>query len=135
MSLMSTSPPFTIHRIAEIVLDPNGQGYNLTNNAQFLKYFNSLKKVFIVSSTVAEFPAVELPNKDEDVTVPTIGPIANNVTLVEIPWLKKDKETESEREPETTTTTVTAQKRENDEADEEENTTKKSKTEEVSKSD
>ncbi|EMG47920.1 hypothetical protein G210_1607 [Candida maltosa Xu316] len=25
MSLMSTSPPFTIHRIAEIVLDPNGQ--------------------------------------------------------------------------------------------------------------
>ena len=42
---MSLSPPFTIHRLAELIVDPNSQGYTITNNDQLFKYFNSLKSV------------------------------------------------------------------------------------------
>ncbi|RCK65225.1 hypothetical protein Cantr_03528 [Candida viswanathii] len=89
-SNMKESPPFTIYRIAEIILDPNNQGYNLIDNDQLFKYFNSLKKVFIVSSTVDEFPPVELSKEEEDDDTKTIPQVANNISLVEIPWLKKD---------------------------------------------
>lgn len=81
------SPPFTIYRIAEMIMDPNSQGYNLIDNDQLLKYFNSLKKVFIVSSTVAEFPPVELCNEVTEEESKSTRRVANNISLIEIPWL------------------------------------------------
>lgn len=107
VSNLTSSPPFTIYRIAEMIIDPDNQGYNLIDNNQLFKYFNSLKKVFIVSSSVEDFPPVELTTEsgtNED-TKP-IRQIANNISLVEIPWLanntKEIKTTQKRKDLEST---------------------------------
>ena len=92
---MSSSPPFTIHRLAELIVDPNSQGYTITNNDQLFKYFNSLKKVCIVSSRISEFPPVRIGNETNGHDKKeSIGLVAENVSLVEIPWLKTSKKDE-----------------------------------------
>lgn len=91
---MCLSPPFTIYRLAELIADPNNQGYCITNNEQLFKYFNSLKQVCIVSSSVSEFPPVK--NADEingNDKKESFGLVAENMSLVEIPWLKTSKNT------------------------------------------
>lgn len=98
-------PPFTIVRLAELLLAPEEFGYPLTTPQHVLKYFNALSRLVCVSSTVLDFPQPTFhdpkleSSKTSTVTVPTIkmpaGPgtsmMAEEVTvqMVEIPWLQK----------------------------------------------
>lgn len=89
------SPPFTIPRIAEVLIDPTKEGYDLEDSNKIIKLFNSLTKLFLVSSTVDDFPPVEMLKSDSgDIDVTTtivrtsVGPsLVAKVPLVEIPWL------------------------------------------------
>jgi hypothetical protein len=49
-------PPYTILRLAELLLDSGREGYHLINNVEILKYLNSLCKVVLVSSEILDFP-------------------------------------------------------------------------------
>lgn len=76
-------PPFTIVRVAELLVSPSQQGYSLKNNVLMYKFFNSCRKCFTVSSTTADFPLPKfLGDTSND---PTNVP---DIPLVSIPWLK-----------------------------------------------
>jgi hypothetical protein len=90
------NPPFTILRIAEILCNPSSNGYNLVNNANLFKYFNSLSKLTLVSSNVSEYEPVSFGTNFTNTcgTPPVILSQSVNVQLVEIPWLKNKREQE-----------------------------------------
>lgn len=52
------SPPYTIVRLGELLLDPDREGYYLVNNVEILKYLNSLAKVVLVSSEIVDYPPI-----------------------------------------------------------------------------
>lgn len=87
----SEEPPFTIVRVAEIVCNPGSNGYNLVNNANLFKYFNSLSKLTLVSSNITEYEPVSFGSAPITTsgTPPVVLSQSVNVQLVEIPWLKK----------------------------------------------
>ncbi|KAK6462052.1 hypothetical protein DFJ63DRAFT_139519 [Scheffersomyces coipomensis] len=94
-----TNPPFTIHRISEILLDSKKEGYDLINNVQILKYFNSISKLILVSTDVSDFPPTTFSEKsiiksDVEVVEPIITSQASSISipLVEIPWLKDEND-------------------------------------------
>lgn len=84
------NPPFTLHRIAEIILRPEQEGYALTNNAQILKYFNSFSKLVVVASSVNDYPDVMFLNSDT-AAMNNSKHITQTVPLIEIPWLNEEK--------------------------------------------
>ncbi|ABN64713.2 predicted protein [Scheffersomyces stipitis CBS 6054] len=121
----STSPPFTIVRIAEILVDATKEGYDLFNNVQIFKYFNSLLKLVNVSSSVNDFPATTFSGDingngngngtthddhdhiDKQIVEPVItSQSLGNIPLVKIPWLSEAKTTRKDDttvDPENTT--------------------------------
>ncbi|KAK6456009.1 uncharacterized protein RJT20DRAFT_5415 [Scheffersomyces xylosifermentans] len=97
-------PPFTIVRIAEILLNPKQEGYDLVNNSQILKYFNSLAKIVFVSSSITDFPPTTFSNVNGKVEEPSnevVEPVITsqtlvNIPLVAIPWLSEAKNVKEE---------------------------------------
>ncbi|CUM47583.1 uncharacterized protein AC631_05167 [Debaryomyces fabryi] len=86
-------PPFTIQRIAEITLNPEKEGYSLTNNAKVLKYFNSFSKLVVVASSVFDYPEVTFVNPTmggSKATNPPTNQTVQTIPLVPIPWLKTE---------------------------------------------
>lgn len=87
-------PPFTIKRIAEMLVNPEREGYKLKSNANILKFFNSLTKTVLVYSSILDFPeetySNEIPSAQSTTNGGSIsnGQLKLNVPLVEIPWLK-----------------------------------------------
>ncbi|CAH6721779.1 hypothetical protein CLIB1444_07S02256 [[Candida] jaroonii] len=77
------SPPFTILRLSELLIDPTKQGYKLDNERNIKKYINSLSSVIVVSSTVKDFPD---PEPKTDVKEPY-----EDIPLIKIPWLEEAK--------------------------------------------
>lgn len=93
-------PPFTIFRVAELLLLPESQGFRLNNNVQIFKYFNALQKLFTVSSTTNDFPipVVSPPKAKVHAKADTPENMPENVALIKIPWLEsspKSKEQSS----------------------------------------
>lgn len=87
----SKAAPFTVVRIAELLVDPSKEGYVLDCKERLLKYFNSLAKTVLVSSSVKQFPDVHFGGVGE--SVPNLTAV-----LVAIPWLdEKQKEGKSLR--------------------------------------
>ncbi|EGW31151.1 uncharacterized protein SPAPADRAFT_142855 [Spathaspora passalidarum NRRL Y-27907] len=88
------SPPFTITRIAEVINDPEKEGYSIANNAKLVKYFNSLKKLVLVSSSIDDFPQVNVPDNENgektEPVVKVVGQSAATIPLIEIPWLSQN---------------------------------------------
>lgn len=84
-------PPFTIQRIAEIVICPEKEGYVLSSKAQVLKYFNSLCKLVVVATSCSDYPEVSflshVPEGPKTGNTPT-KQTAQTIPLVQIPWLK-----------------------------------------------
>ncbi|KAL7665977.1 hypothetical protein ABC855_g1570 [[Candida] zeylanoides] len=96
------TPPFTVVRLAELVLSPEKSGYPLTSPPNILKFFNALSRLLCVSSTISDFPPVRFLPVDPS------GPIAERlivssqqrlngasqladlrIHLMEIPWLRE----------------------------------------------
>lgn len=95
------SPPFTIQRISELLIDPTGQGYILDNNVQLFKYFNSLTKLFVVSSSIIDFPPPTFEtNKKKDPSLVLNGTekLPESISLIKIPWLGEFKSNGKEHE-------------------------------------
>ncbi|ODV67552.1 hypothetical protein HYPBUDRAFT_152452 [Hyphopichia burtonii NRRL Y-1933] len=95
------SPPFTIQRISELLIDPKGQGYILDNNVQLFKYFNSLTKLFVVSSSIIDFPPPTFEtNKKKDPSLVLNGTekLPESISLIKIPWLGEFKSNGKEHE-------------------------------------
>ncbi|RLV93565.1 hypothetical protein JA1_002321 [Spathaspora sp. JA1] len=91
------SPPFTITRIAEVINDPIKEGYAIDDNIKLVKYFNSLKKLVLVSSTIDDFPQVDFSDPDEtdeksEPVIKVVGQSASTIPLIEIPWLSSNEE-------------------------------------------
>lgn len=84
-------PPFTIPRLAEILLDPAAEGYDLVNNIQILKYFNSLARLVLVSSVILDYPPTTFTNGNDATIVEQVmtSQTAVSIPMVEIPWLKE----------------------------------------------
>lgn len=101
-SAFPRSPPFTVARLAELVLSPEKSGYPLTTPPNILKFFNALSRLLCVSSTIADFPPVRF------LTVEPLEPTAERlivssqqrlnvaslladfrIHLMEIPWLRE----------------------------------------------
>lgn len=86
-------PPFTIQRIAEIILHPEREGYILSNNTQVLKYFNSFSKLVVVASSIFDYPEVTFVNPTlggSKTTNPPTNQTVQTIPLVPIPWLKTE---------------------------------------------
>lgn len=86
-------PPFTIQRIAEIMLHPEKEGYALSNNTQVLKYFNSFSKLVVVASSIFDYPEVTFVNPTlggSKTTNPPTNQTVQTIPLVPIPWLKTE---------------------------------------------
>lgn len=73
------NPPFTVVRLAELLCDPPGNGYDLQTNVSVLKFYNSVTKLVGVCSHMKG--SVRASISDEKLAI-----------LVEIPWLKKDND-------------------------------------------
>lgn len=94
----SNGAPFTIHRLAELILFYRDSGYDLDTPQQAQKYVDALKKVVLVLSKESEFE--ELPETDElerrraESQLSTIDyqghKLPTNVSFVEISWGAKD---------------------------------------------
>ncbi|CAH2351837.1 hypothetical protein CLIB1423_04S07074 [[Candida] railenensis] len=102
----TSSPPFTLVRLAELLEDPEATGYPLTSIQHILKFFNALSRLVCVSSNIDEFPPTTFlakqPQQTEpkiikmlksDTDVPSDKPLPSlpaniHVNMVEIPWLK-----------------------------------------------
>lgn len=76
------SPPFTVLRLAEIILRPESEGYDVGTVNGVAKYFNALAKVIFVNSNVDEFPE---PNFIIDEVK------EEGIPLIKIPWLDTSK--------------------------------------------
>lgn len=75
-------PPFTIIRLAELLLQPREEGYDLIDCKHIFKYLKALAKTVLVSSSVFCFPGrttitSEIPESD----------VSPNVRFEEITWL------------------------------------------------
>ncbi|KAG7194108.1 uncharacterized protein KQ657_004816 [Scheffersomyces spartinae] len=97
------NPPFTLLRICELVADPIKAGYDINKgNLVILKFFNSLAKLVVVSSTLNDFPPETFSALSTNGDATSITNLSNgidkessSVTMVRIPWLA-----EVESEPE-----------------------------------
>lgn len=78
------NPPFTVLRIAELLVDPLKEGYVLDSQSRVLKYLNSLAKTVLVSSSVGQFPQVQFGVERDTVATPA-------APLVPIPWLSENQ--------------------------------------------
>ncbi|ODV80554.1 uncharacterized protein CANTADRAFT_4581 [Suhomyces tanzawaensis NRRL Y-17324] len=87
-------PPFTLPRLAEVLLRPQNEGYLLGNNVAVLKYFNALAKLVLVSSGIEDFPPITFlePSQTREIMEPIrTSQTAVSIPLVEIPWLKQEE--------------------------------------------
>ncbi|CCE85235.1 Piso0_004817 [Millerozyma farinosa CBS 7064] len=88
--------PFTIRRIAELLLDPKKEGYTLNTLQEKVKFFNALSKSVLVSSALNEFP-VETFNANDNASA---SEDVNSVDkMVRIPWSKQANEKDSVFDP------------------------------------
>lgn len=117
------SPPFTILRLSELLIDPTKQGYKLDNEKNIKKYLNSLSSVIVVSSTVKDFPEPELKI---DVKEPY-----EDIPLIKIPWLEEAKAKEKANKLNKTNKVLTPDKRL---SDSEESPFKRNKTDDLDSS-
>lgn len=74
-------PPFTIIRLAELLLQPREEGYDLVDCKHVLKYLKALTKSVLISSSVFCFPGrtkitSEIPESE----------VSPNVRFEEITW-------------------------------------------------
>lgn len=101
----TSSPPFTLVRLAELLENPEATGYPLSSTQHILKFFNALSRLVCVSSNIDEFPPttflakkpqqpepetmnmLKLDAEASDKPLPSL-PANIHVNMVEIPWLK-----------------------------------------------
>lgn len=81
--------PFTIRRIAELLLDPKKEGYASNTLQEKVKFFNALSKSVLVSSALNEFP-VETFNANDNASA--LDDVNSVDKMVRIPWLKQSDE-------------------------------------------
>lgn len=81
----AVAAPFTIRRIAELLLDPKKEGYALNTLQEKVKFFNALSKSVLVSSALNEFP-VETLNVDDNASA--LEDVNSVDKMVRIPWLE-----------------------------------------------
>lgn len=89
------SPPFSVLRLAEVVLDPKKCGYDVHLESGIEKLMNALVRITLVSSSIDDFPA---PTFEDEIQQ------SDDIPLVKILWLsdikKRDKEESKEEEEE-----------------------------------
>lgn len=110
-------PPFTIVRFAELLVE---LPYKLNSVKNLLKYFNSLCRSILVCSNITEFAPVTFQNSKNAPIEPVLMSQTINVSLVEIPWLKKDdKSVDTPKQPLLEIPLSPRRRREDEEEDEE----------------
>lgn len=81
------SPPFSVVRLAEVVRDPQAEGYDVSTEVGIAKFMNGLIRISFVSSTIDDFPAPTFRDVPQQ---------SDGIPLVKIPWLSDIKKREKD---------------------------------------